>query len=179
MEQYVDGDVVAYEKLYGLIKSPIRSGLRRWLKLNDQVEDAFQVTLLKLHANRERYRKNAPVIPWVLTIARNVALDQVRSKGHKVKLLEPQSVAEIRDAQISPQDWNADEQKELIQAVRAAVDELPETYREVVRLHKLEDRTMDEIAEILEIKKGTVRVRAHRGYKELAKRLTSLWKGDD
>jgi RNA polymerase sigma-70 factor, ECF subfamily len=179
MEQYVDGDLSAYEKLYPLIHRPVRIGLRRWLKLDHHVEDALQVTMLKLHSNRHRYRRQAPVVPWVLTIARNVALDYLRSKVSKVNLLDPQSVAELRDSNLTSQDWNSSERKELIEAVRDAIEQLPDSYSEVLRLHKLEERTMNEVAECLGIKEGTARVRAHRGYKELSRVLKNWWKEDN
>ena len=179
MERYVDGDVAAYEQLYQLIKPPITASLVKWLKQRHHVDDAFQITLMKIHANRGRYRKNAPVIPWVLTIGRNVALDMLRSSAHKTQLLEPEGVARIKDEKLSSQNWTASEEAEIISAVRDAINELPESYREVVRQHKLEERTMGEIAQTLGIKEGSVRVRAHRGYKALAKLLKKRWGGDE
>ncbi|MFO0723901.1 MAG: RNA polymerase sigma factor [Myxococcota bacterium] len=174
MERYVDGDARAFDALYQMLRGPVRSALLRWLRTEDRVEDAFQVTVTKLHHSRERYRRGAPVLPWALTIARNVALDQLRQRRERDRPLEPGEVERIPDDRESP-EAGADEEAELIEAVRAAVDELPRATREVVRLHKLEGKAMAEIAEMLGIKEGAVRVRAHRGYKALAQRLMGFW----
>lgn len=170
MERYVDGDVAAFDALFVALRGPISASLRRWLKTDDRIDDALQITLMKLHASRERYRRGAPVLPWVLTIARNVALDYLRSRVAKEKQLDEDAAARIPDGNAGI-DWSEEDEKEVIAAVRAAIEELPPSSREVVRLHKLEGRPMAEVAEILGIKEGAARVRAHRGYKALARLL--------
>lgn len=174
MERYVDGDARAFDQLYTTLQGPLRASLMWWLRREDRVEDAFQITIMKLHASRERYRRGAAVLPWVMTIARNVALDRLRSKREKDRALEPEELDQLADP-AEPVEDEAQDEAEIVAAVRAAVDALPPATREVVRLHKLEGRAMSEIAEQLGIKEGAVRVRAHRGYKALAKQLLGFW----
>lgn len=171
MERYVDGDVVAFDLLFGQLRGPLMASLRRWLRTDDKIDDALQITWLKVHNSRGRYRRGAPVLPWVLTIARNVALDHLRSRAAKERNLDDEAARKIPDDRANPVDWSAEDEQEVVAAVRAAVDQLPASSREVVRLHKLEGRSMAEVAEILGIKEGAARVRAHRGYKALAKLL--------
>ncbi len=177
MERYVDGDQQAFDALFRHIEGPLKGSLRRWLKAEDKVQDALQITLLKLHKSRGRYRRGAPVLPWVLTIGRNVALDYLRSKVSKERSLDEDAVARIPDGS-HERRWREEDEREVILAVRAAVDELPPSSREVVRLHKLEGRPMSEVAEILGIREGAARVRAHRGYKALARLLLGFRSGD-
>ena len=73
MERYADGDVEAFEELHARLRPRIVATLRRWLTADDRIDDAVQATLLTLHRSRARYRRDEPVLPWVLTIARNVA----------------------------------------------------------------------------------------------------------
>ncbi len=170
MERYVDGDVEAFDALFAQLQVPLKGCLRRWLRTDDKVDDALQNTLMKLHKSRERYRRGAPVLPWVMTIARNVALDYLRSRVSKEYALDEESAARIPDDR-PVVDWSEEDEKEVIAAVRDAVEQLPPASREVVRLHKLEGRSMAEVAEILGINEGAARVRAHRGYKALARLL--------
>ena len=176
MERYADGDVAAFDELFRQLRAPIASSLRRWLKTDDKVDDALQITLMKIHGSRARYKRGAPVLPWVLTIARNVALDYLRSRAAKDRNLDDEAAARIPDDSEDLR-WRLEDEKEVIAAVRAAVDQLPASSREVVRLHKLEGRPMSEVAEILGIKEGAARVRAHRGYKALAKLLLGFRSG--
>lgn len=177
MEQYVDGDIRAFERLFVELEGPVRGSLRRWLHTDDKVDDAFQTTLLKLHASRARYRRGAPVLPWAITIARNVALDYLRSRVAKEKNLDEQAAARIPNREDGPPLWRQEDEREVALAVQNAVEQLPASSREVVRLHKLEGRSMAEVAEILGIKEGAARVRAHRGYKALARLLSSFRSG--
>lgn len=176
MERYVDGDAAAFDELFRQLRGPLASSLRRWLRTDDKIDDALQITLMKVHNSRARYRRGAPVLPWVLTIARNVALDHLRSRASKDRSLDEEAAARIPD-ESEDLRWRLEDEKEVIEAVRAAVEQLPPSSREVVRLHKIEGRPMSEVAEILGIKEGAARVRAHRGYKSLAKLLLGFRKG--
>ncbi|MEL7371139.1 MAG: RNA polymerase sigma factor [Myxococcota bacterium] len=171
MERYVDGDVVAFDALFSQLRGPMTASLRRWLRTDDKVDDALQITWMKVHNSRTRYRRGAPVLPWVLTIARNVALDHLRSRVAKERSLDDETARRIPDDHADPIDWSAEDEQEVVAAVREAVEQLPPSSRDVVRMHKLEGRSMSEVAEILGIKEGAARVRAHRGYKALAKLL--------
>lgn len=176
MERYVDGDARAFDALFSQLRAPLTASLRRWLRTDDKVDDALQITLLKVHASRLRYKRGAPVLPWVITIARNVALDHLRSKVSKEKSLDDEVAAKIPSEQEDLR-WREEDEREVVEAVRAAVEQLPPSSREVVRLHKLEGRSMSEVAEILGIKEGAARVRAHRGYKALARLLLGFRSG--
>lgn len=173
MERYVDGDPSAFDAIFGQLRGPLTGALRRWLRTDDRVDDALQTTLLKLHTSRSRYRRGAPVLPWVLTIARNVALDRLRSRQSREWALSEDEQANIA---ATPEDapWSAEDEREVVAAVREAIEQLPASSQEVIRLHKIEGRSMSEVAEILGIKEGAARVRAHRGYKVLAKLLVGL-----
>lgn len=178
MERYVDGDVAAFDALFRQVKGPLASSLRRWLKTDDKIDDALQITLMKIHGSRARYKRGAPVLPWILTIARNVALDHLRSRAARDRSLDETESARIPDTHdVEALTWAAEDEREVIAAVQAALEQLPESSREVVRLHKLEGRPMSEVAEILGIKEGAARVRAHRGYKSLAKLLLGFRSG--
>jgi RNA polymerase sigma-70 factor (ECF subfamily) len=171
MERYVDGDEAAFERLYEVLRPVLLATLRRWIRDPSRVEDAFQVSLLKIHNSRARYQRGAPVLPWCVTIARNVALDQLRAATVASRMVFDEGALESAADPKSVAEWSDGDGAEVIEAVRAAIDDLPPGTREIVRQHKLEGKDMAEIAAQLGIKPGAARVRAHRGYKELAKRL--------
>ena len=129
-----------------------------------------------MHSNRSKYKRKTPVIPWVITIARNVAIDLLRLRFSQTNLLEPAEIDRIREQDLSEMAWNQVEEKELVSAVREGIEQLPDDYRDIVHSHKIEGYTMREIAESLGIKENTVKVRAHRGYKQLARFLTRKWR---
>jgi RNA polymerase sigma-70 factor (ECF subfamily) len=61
--------------------------------------------------------------------------------------------------------------EQTIALVEGALASLSAEQREVVLLHKLEGLSMEEIAGVLGVSAGAIRVRAHRGYKAIASYL--------
>ena len=90
-----------------------------------------------------------------------------------------QATLELLDASRDPQPDSEtlalehERQQGIASRIRAALARLPKSQREVVTLHKIEGKTMAEISETLGVREGTLRVRAHRGYKNLATMLGS------
>lgn len=162
MGRYADGDAAAFERVYAELAPLILSKLRGWAG-PQRAEDLLQKTFLKVHRARDRYRRGAPVGPWILSIARHVAIDDMRRRGRaREDLTREGALPEPRES-AAPMA----ERFEVIEAVRAAVDGLPDSQRTVVALHKLEERPFREVADALGIKEGAARIRAHRAYARL------------
>lgn len=169
MGRYVDGDAAAFERVYSELSPLLLANLRRWTG-PQRAEDLLQKTFLKVHRARHRYRRGAPVGPWILSIARNVAIDDMRRRGRAREDLTREGAL--------PEPTNVEapnaERFEVIEAVRAAVDGLPDGQRNVVALHKLEERPFREVADTLGIKEGAARIRAHRAYGRLRSALSAF-----
>lgn len=165
MERYVDGDPRGFRQVYAAMAPVVRRCLMRWMGYADQAEDLVQETFVRVHRARNRYRRGAPVGPWILTIARRLSIDALRRRGRSKERLTregrlPENAAP--DTAPSPLETEA-----LIREVRAAVDELPNSLKQVVAMHKLDGRPLSAVADALGIKEGAARVRAHRGYQRL------------
>jgi RNA polymerase sigma-70 factor (ECF subfamily) len=63
---------------------------------------------------------------------------------------------------------------DLQEAVRAALDRLPESQRTVIHLHRYEGMTFVEIAQVLGTTPGAVKLRAFRGYEQLRAELDGV-----
>jgi RNA polymerase sigma-70 factor (ECF subfamily) len=147
------------------------------------VDDLLQLTFLRAHLARERFEvrgadADGAVQGWYFAIARNLALDHLRQRGRRDKRhvsLEREDGADqqLPDEAATTEDLILDHEhsEAVIEAVREAIARLPQGQREVVELHKLGGMSMAEVAARLEIREGAARVRAHRGYKALAKLL--------
>jgi RNA polymerase sigma-70 factor, ECF subfamily len=184
MQRYVDGDRHAFSELHDRIEPRLRAFLASRFGGASVVEDLLQVTLLKAHLARARFRPHEPddpdaaVMAWYFAIARNAARDHLRRQhrfGRRFELgaddatrVEAQSTTPDIEALLS----ETEEERAIIENVQAAIAQLPATQREVVELHKLEGMSMAEIADRLKIREGAVRVRAHRAYRALAALLT-------
>src|SRR5690606_22615786 len=114
----------------------------------------------------------------------NVAMDHLRQQKRGSRRIVAAGASELRVANHADVRPSAEEiythterEVEIIEKVRAAIAQLPEGQRLVLEMHKLEGLSMAEVAQRLDIREGAVRVRAHRGYKALARLLggATLW----
>ena len=172
MAKYVGGDEVAFQQLFALLAPKLRAFFLRSFVDAAMAEDLTQTTFLKLHRARASYCTDRPLKPWLFTIAASVRRDELRRRYRL-----PPHVGEIELEQAESQESSehgpfADTNgASEIEAVRAAVNRLPESQRTVLHLHLHEELTFDEIAEVLGTSPGAVRVRASRAYERLRKGL--------
>lgn len=162
MEAYVAGSDSAFTELFGRYGGVVYRRMRRIVGTTAAL-DLTQQTFLHLHRSRRDYRAGAPVAPWILTIAQNVLRDHLRRRARA-----PFSVAHFDEpaARARPQA-----ESDARESVQAALAQLPDTQRAVVRAHWFEHRSFPQIARELGITPGAVRVRAHRAYRTLRRVL--------
>ncbi|MCA9542016.1 MAG: RNA polymerase sigma factor [Myxococcales bacterium] len=167
MGRYARGDAAAFATVYAVLAPLVRRTLRRFVD-PDAADDLAQRTFLRVHRARHQYRPGTPVGPWVLTIARRLAIDESRRAHRRHEVFV--------DALPEPAAPTGDpiEATEAIDAVRAAVDALPETQRAVIALHKLEERPFAEVAQALDVPEGAARIRAYRAYARLRAALSGF-----
>lgn len=163
MMQYADGDTKAFSPLYSVLHPAVFRFHLCSTRRPEVAEDLTQKTFLKLHVARQRYRKGAPVKPWVFTIAKNVQRDLFRR--------QQRSREDLLEAADSRWSQCATEQKQddpLMQdKLQQAIHSLPGGQRDVILLHKFEGFSMAEVAAALQIGVSAAKVRAHRGYAAL------------
>lgn len=177
MARYCDGDKGAFDELYGRIAPRLSAYLARLSGNRALADDLLQQTFMKVHRARSAYIRGAAPLPWLYAIAHRTFLDEARrQKRSKLVPSKPDdSVPEIR-AHISGKAENevdAPQDPELLRAVMAALQDLPQTQREALVLTKLQGKTLAEAAEIVGTTPGAMKLRAHRGYVALRKAMSA------
>lgn len=138
-------------------------------------EEVVQETILRVWRRAETFDPTRGLEPWLFRIARNAAYDMARARAAR-----PQSqwgdpattLVSLPDADDGCDPANAVETLTVQWEVRAAIDELPEIEREVVRLQHLCGLSHREVAARLGISVGTVKSRSHRAHGKLAAALS-------
>ncbi len=164
MDRYTAGDVAAFDALFRRFAPRLVRFLGPYVGPT-HAHDVAQTAFLKVHENRHRYRAGAPVSSWIFTIAKNTALDFLRSAPRRREV--GGVIADVPQEPVARDLWQ-DRQ------VRAAVEALPEDQREVVLLHWFGGLGLDEVARVVGATHGAVRVRAHRAYEKLRGALPDL-----
>jgi RNA polymerase sigma-70 factor (ECF subfamily) len=153
------------------------------VKNETEAEDAAQETVISAYRHLASFRGEAKFSTWLTTIAINEGRKRLRkTKGKAEDSIEEQTEEQEGDYTPAPlTDWReipleAMERKELREALRSAVAELPDIYRQVFTLRDLEELNIEETAQALGINPGAVKVRLHRARMMLQRRLVPFLK---
>jgi RNA polymerase sigma-70 factor (ECF subfamily) len=148
--------------------------LARWLVSNDHdAEDVTQDAYLRAWRFFGGFR-GGDGRTWLLAIVRNAAFTRLRQRSGQqidVGFDEELHSSEANHTNIADPAALAASQSDCV-AVRAAIEQLPVDFREVIALREIEELSYKEIADIADIPIGTVMSRLARGRSLLAEALT-------
>jgi RNA polymerase sigma-70 factor (ECF subfamily) len=153
------------------------------VKNEAEAEDGAQEAVISAYRHLGSFRAEAKFSTWLTTIA----INEGRKRLRKAKSAAESSIdeeAEEKEGDYTPApltDWReipleALERKELREALRKAVAELPAIYRQVFALRDLEELSIEETAQALGVNPGIVKVRLHRARIMLQKKLVPFLK---
>jgi RNA polymerase sigma-70 factor (ECF subfamily) len=172
MARYVSGDRRAFDALFLRLAPRVHGFFRRAFGDQAVADDLMQTTFLKLHRAKKAYDPARPLRPWLFTIAASVRRDELR---RRYRLPDTAGEDELARAETQEPDPILHRSKaEAADAVREALGRLPESQRTVIHLHRYEELTFEQIAEVLGTSPGAVRVRACRAYERLRRELDPL-----
>jgi RNA polymerase sigma-70 factor (ECF subfamily) len=163
MARTQDGHRESCRKLLDDIGPMLMKFLRRRIVNPQDLDDAYQDTLMAFYQARHTYQPSRPLEPWLYAIARNVAADHTRRYWTRTKL---ERLTEEMPEQAEDSDLRSEP------SLDSAIAQLPRQQREAFSMLKLEGLSIEQAAERAGTSTGALRVRAHRAYKTL-KRLIS------
>jgi RNA polymerase sigma-70 factor (ECF subfamily) len=172
VERAKRGDVDAYERI---VETYQGIAFRvAYVVCGDEAdaEDAAQEGFVKAYRALGRFRRGAPLKPWLLQIVANEARNRRRTAGRRTKLAL-RAAAETRPGDAAPSPEAAVLDAELHEELLAAVNELREEERLVVACRFFLDLSEAETADTLGIRKGTVKSRLSRGLDHLRATMES------
>lgn len=154
------GDRKAFEALYNATSGKLYAVSVRVLGKTAAAEDSMQDTYVKIWKNAARYRVTGhSPMTWLITIARNTAIDRLRAQRRD------EDVAEYEDVFAAP---GLTPEASAIAAseagrIGACMDELPDDRRAAIRGAYLEGRSYVELAESAGVPVNTMRTWLRRG----------------
>jgi len=171
-----DGDVEAFGELFRATQRRIYNFIRHMVMNPDDAADLTQRAYVSAWRGLKTLRANGAFVVWLHRVALNVVRDAQKRPGRPTVSLEAAAAdddgppgGDVPDGSRGP-DANvlaADTQA----VVRRAVRSLPEIHRAVVTMHHLEGMSVDDIAAVLEISRGTVLSRLARAREALRRKL--------
>jgi len=133
-------------------------------------EDMVQEVFFRILKYRHTYQPETSFRAWMYQVGRNVWVDQASRRKGEVAL--PESAGEIGSSEV-PADRQVQKRQATALLLRALAA-LPPEKREVLVMSRYQELKYEEIAAVLKIEVGTVKVRVYRALRELGDRFFAL-----
>jgi len=157
VDQLLHRDVSAFEELYDRHSRIVYALVVRILQQAPTAEEVVQDVFLQLWRNAAQYQSaRGPFVPWLLTLARNRALDHLRLKSERQRRREDQS-EELPAISQAPEYEKALDEKRRAERIRSLIGTLSAPQKKAIEMAYFEGLSHSEIANALHEPLGTVK----------------------
>jgi RNA polymerase sigma factor (sigma-70 family) len=176
------GDAAEFERLLRAHVPALYRSAYRWTGAVDRAEDLVQQLLIRLYPRLAELRNLDQIRPWALRVMYRIFIDELRreraSPVHFTAEGTPGSdlhAGQDDDAWLDPAPGPVDlvEQQITQERLLRAWERLGEDHRAVLSMHDIEDYTLPELAQIMDIPLGTLKSRLHRARARLRELLAA------
>ena len=170
----ITGDKEAFSKLVEIYQKPVYSVCYRMLGTPTAAEDAAQEAFIRAYQALDRYDPERSFATWLLSIASNYSIDQLRKKKVTILSMDNEKHAWLAPPDPGPSPEKAALDKEKQALVQAILVDLHETDRAAVVLQYWHDYSYDEIAETLNLSSSAVKSRLFRARRLMAEKWQEM-----
>lgn len=154
------------ESIWEQLSDELRAFIRRRVPDDATADDLLQDVFLRIHERLEQLGEDERVAAWVYRIARNRIADHYRQRQRRPSAPLPELATD------EPEPSDVPLQNQLVGAWLAVmIEQLPETYRDAVRMVELEGLSQVEVAQRLGLSISGAKSRVQRGRAELRRIL--------
>lgn len=181
LRQVAEQDAAAYEAFYDRHTQVVYSLILRIVRQPGRAEELLQETFWQVWRNASAYRGEGAVAAWLMRIARNRALDELRRQKARPQVAEQQrsdltEAEQIERAAAANRSYEDTVESTVTrrwdrEQVRMALAEIPTDQRVCLELNYFEGLTQREIAEQLALPLGTIKSRMRIGMEKLEYQL--------
>lgn len=165
IERARQGDEDAFAEIYEYYSAPIHRFIYRMLGSAEQADDMTQETFIRAYQSLDRLGQDPNLSAWLYRIASNACMDTLRRRKRFTWL--PMFDRSDRDEEFTTDDFTP--QIAEADAVRRVLAEMPAQLSMTLVLRSLEGFSCEEIAEIMNVPKGTVFSRLARARDQFAR----------
>lgn len=165
-----EGSQHAFAKMIEQHTPRLLATARRFLRCEDDCHDALQEAFLSAYKGLASFHGQSQLGTWLHRIVVNACLMKLRKQSRRSMLPLDDLLPDQGDAaslvadHVDADPLERDEQYEL---VHRYLQELPDSYREIILLRNIEERSTEEVATHLGITAGAVKTRLHRAHQAL------------
>lgn len=171
-----NGEEWAFETVVRVYGGRLLAVARRYVRCDEDASDVLQSAYLSAFRAMAHFEGSAQLSTWLHRIVVNTALMKLRTRRRKPEESIDDLLPSFQEdghhvEQFS--DWAAPadvimERRETRQTVRSCIDRLPDGYRTVLLLRDIEERSTQEVADLMRLTTTAVKVRLHRARQALS-----------
>jgi len=176
------GDERAFRLLVERYQKKVYAVAFGMVKDREEAMDVVQEAFVKVHRSLDSFKADATFYTWLYRITVNVCIDVIRRRGamrsDSVEFDERigHDLAEANLGAVSSQLGSNPEktvlQREVGEKIQAALEQIPEKHRAILLLRELDGLSYEELAQVLDIPKGTVMSRLFHARAKVQKLLS-------
>lgn len=160
VERILKGEESAFAELVAQFHKRIYSIAYRMVGNVSEAEDLCQEIFLRIYQKFSQYDPNFPLTPWICRVASNTTINYLKRRSIKilpfeVKINSEEKELNIVDERASPEQ--AMLLKKRDRELQLAIMSLPENYRLAFTLKYVENLTSEEISQIMNIPRNTIK----------------------
>lgn len=154
------GSELAFSQLFKRYKPFVDSLLCTYIKDKDEARDITNIVFLRVHEKLSKFTNYSTFGGWLRILTKNVAIDYLRTVKDSYSLQDNVS-SSILDEDCEDTETSYIN-KMTYDSIIAMFDKLPPSYREACKLFYIENMTVAQISEALNMPKGTIKSDLHR-----------------
>jgi RNA polymerase sigma-70 factor (ECF subfamily) len=184
LQRLRSGEEAAWGTLHREHYARLWSSVQRILNNPTLADDVVQEAFIKAHRDIRRFEGNSQLGTWLYRIAVNQALDTIRKKQRTERWLsflspvaDEENQVVMPEGQVAPTVSAGLENAELRDTIFEAMGELSVEHRAVVQLRLVDEMSLEETAQLLRCRPGTVNSRLHYACEHLRRKLAKVKAG--
>ena len=174
VQKCLSGNQGSFAEIVARYKKLIYNVVYNFIGNSPDLKDLFQEVFLRVYKSLANYNPDYQFSTWVVKIASNVCLDQLRRKRAEQMTME--DITEVSDNRPNPEDQYI--ARERLEKIRKAVQELPEDYRILVILFHQQELSYEAMGQILDQPITIIKNRLYRARLMLRDKLSVDKKGE-
>ena len=178
-------DEIAFQVLVGLYSKKVYNTCIGMLQNMEDAEDVSQEIFITIHLNIVKFKEESSLSTWIYRIAVNKCLEFIRKKNRKKRFGIIKSIfsTDVERVLENHSDFMHPgiqlENQERAKILFKAIDLLPENQRTTYILHKIEQLSYTEIAQILNLSLSAVESLLFRGKQNLKQHLAVYYEENE
>lgn len=162
----LDGETEYFSVLLDRYSRPLYSLIVQIVGCPEDAEELLQDVFLKAFRNLSGYKRESKLSTWLYRIAYNEAISATRKKKQEFLYIEESTINNVPDEKADEViDLAGDE--EQINRLVSAIDHLSGEEKALITLFYYEDKSIEEISEVMKLSVSNVKVRLHRTRKKI------------